>query len=223
MINRLLELLKNDNDLIELSKQKSLSMLNTSKEMVVLVFNSLNCSVTFSIKQSISKIDQTLNYLQKEVRKMVFEHLAISGVKDLVKSLQLYSIVNDIERIGDNAKNLAEVLDYIPCELVVSEEYRVRFKEVVKSTDELFNLSIDTLKNFDVIVAEQVIVKYQSISRLCEELIKEIVTSDKELVKKADLRLLMILRYTKRVNAHLRNVANMVKEPVNLSNFKVEK
>jgi len=216
MIKELLEMLKDSADLIDLSKQKSMSMLTTSKEMVTLVFNALNCSASCNVKQSISKIDQSLNKLQKEVRKMVFEHLAISGVKDLVKSLQLFSIVNDIERIGDNAKNLAEVLDYIPCELVVSEEYVNRFKEVVKSTDELFNLSIETLKNFDVINAERVIVKYQNISRLCEELIKEIVTSDKDLVKKADLRLLMILRYTKRVNAHLRNVAYTIKEPVNI-------
>jgi phosphate uptake regulator len=216
MIKELLDLLKDKADLIDLSRSKSLSMLNTSKEMVILVFNALNISTSQNLKSSISKIDCTLNEIQKEVRKMVFEHLAISGVKDLVKSLQLFSIVNDIERIGDNAKNLAEVLDYIPTELVISKIYESRFNEIITCTEELFELSIKALEDFDISIAEQVVVKYQNISRLCEEVIKEIVTSEKIAVKKSDLRLLMILRYTKRINAHLRNVAYIIKEPINV-------
>lgn len=220
MLKELLEILNNKQDLIEISKAKSLSMLHTSQEMVALVFNALDKNSYHSLKTSISKIDQTINEMQREVSKMVFEHLAISGVKDLIKSIQLFSVVDDIERIGDNAKNLADVLEYLPGELIISEEYSSRFKEVVKETENMFTLSIETLNEFNTTTAEQIVVKYQSISSICEGIISEIVRSKGDTVKKSDLRLLMLMRYTKRINAHLRKIAMVVKEPVNLADLK---
>lgn len=220
MLKELLGILNSKQDLIEISKCKSLSMLYTSQEMVALVFNALDKNSYNSLKASISKIDQTINEMQRDVSRMVFEHLAISGVRDLIKSMQLFSVVDDIERIGDNAKNLADVLEYLPGEIIISPEYKERFKEVVSETENMFKLSVETLSGFNTATAEQIVVKYQGISRVCESIISEIVKSNGDTVKKSDLRLLMLMRYTKRINAHLRNIAQIVKEPVNLADFK---
>lgn len=217
MLSELLKLLKGKGDLLEISKNKSLAMLNTSREMVSLVFNTLEKNSYKKVKASISKIDKTINEMQKEVNKMIIEHLAISGVKDLIKSLQLFSIVDDIERIGDNAKNLADVLDYLPDELIISDSFTERFTDVVVETDLLFSLTVETITDFNVSTADLVIVKYQNISRVCEGIIREIVTSESNNVNKADVRLLLLMRYTKRINAHLRNISQIVKEPINLS------
>lgn len=217
MLKELLEILNKKCDLLEISKSKSMQMLTTSKEMVNLVFNTLEKNSYTSVKLSISKIDRSINETQREVSKMLIEHLAISGVKDLIKSMQLFSIVGDIERIGDNAKNLADVLDYLPDELVISASYIERYKEAVIETNNMFSLTIESLTSFSVSSADAVIVKYQNISKICEGIIRDIVTSNSKDVKKADVRLLMLMRYTKRINAHLRNICHIVKEPINLS------
>jgi len=59
--------------------------------------------------------DVRVNQLQREIRKQVVAHLSLSGHRpDVPHSLLLVSLVKDVERIGDYAKNPAEVTDIRP-------------------------------------------------------------------------------------------------------------
>ena len=214
MLKKLLEILSSKEDLIDISKENILSMLSTSKEMFSLIFKSLEQQVDHSVKRGIAKIDRELNEKKKSVRQMVYEHLAISGPRDLLKSIQFFSIVSDIERIGDYAKNLAEVLDYIPEELVVNEPYTERFNQMVSGTKMMFEKTERAMQDFDEAEATEVMVKYQSLAGTCESIIRDIITSNSDSVPKSDVRLLMMARYTKRINAHLKNVAATLKNPI---------
>ncbi|MBN1114551.1 MAG: hypothetical protein JXA66_04365 [Oligoflexia bacterium] len=222
MLTKLLELLGSKADLIELSKENALSMLNTSHEMFNLVVQALGQKADHSIKEGISRIDRRINEKQKEVRKMVFEHLAISGVKDLLTSVQLFAMVTDIERIGDYVKNLAEVVDYIPDGIKI-EEYRSKFDEIVNQTKTMFERTLDTVKNFNDAEASEVIVKYENVARDCEIVISDIIKAPGDTVKKSNVRLLLLVRYIKRINAHLKNVAAAIKNPVhNIGHFNTD-
>ena len=122
MLEKLLEILKSEGNLIDLAIKDTLLMLKTSSEMFNLVVESIDkTGDDFLVKTGVSKIDKIINEKQLSVRKMVYEHLAISGAKDLPQSIELFSIINNIERIGDYAKNLAEVLDYASNESVSVE------------------------------------------------------------------------------------------------------
>ena len=214
MLKKLLELLASKQDFVEISRENVLSMLSTSREMFDLVYKSLDRQIDYSIKKGISKIDKQLNDKKRVVRQMVYEHLAISGSTDLLKSIQFFSIVSDIERIGDYVKNLTEVLDYIPQKMVVSELYAKRFEEMVLGTKKMFEKTQNAVKDFNESEATDAIVKYQSLSATCESLITDIITSNGDSVSKSDVRLLMMARYTKRVSAHLKNVAATLKNPL---------
>lgn len=214
MLKKLLELLASKGDFIDVSRENILSMLSTSKEMFDLVYKSLDQQVDYSIKKGISKIDRQLNDKKRVVRQMVYEHLAISGASDLLKSIQFFSIVSDIERIGDYVKNLAEVLDYIPKKLVINEPYQKRFHQMVTGTKKMFEKTEKAVKDFNDSEATDAIVKYQNLSSICESIIEDIIKSNGDTVSKSDVRLLMMARYTKRVNAHLKNVAETLKNPL---------
>ncbi|MCH8936264.1 MAG: PhoU domain-containing protein, partial [Gemmatimonadetes bacterium] len=63
-------------------------------------------------RTQIYKQDVKVNKLERKIRKQVIAHLSIAGNSaDVPYSLLLMSLVKDVERIGDYAKNLAETLD----------------------------------------------------------------------------------------------------------------
>lgn len=214
MLNKLLEILKAKGDLIDISKEETLDMLRISKEMFAMVFNASSGAPNHSIKKGISKIDKEINEKKKHVRHMVYEHLAITGAKDLIKSIQFFSMVYSIERIGDYVKNLAEILDYVPEKPAITNVYFDRFSKIIKETSYLFDITNEALKNEDVAKATEVVVKYQDISSSCESIIKDIMCSKEDSISKSDVKTLMLARFTKRISAHLRNVAIIFKDPI---------
>lgn len=214
MLKKLLELLAAKGDFIDVSKDNILSMLSTSREMFHLVYKAMDQQTDYSVKRGISKIDRELNEKRRLVRQMVYEHLAISGAKDLLKSVQFFSVVNDIERVGDYVKNIAEVIDYIPKKLVISEPYTKRFEQMVKGTKKMFEKTHRAFQKFDDSEATDVMVRYQSLSGICDSIVEDIVKTNGDSVTKSDVRLLMLARYAKRINAHLKNVAEAIKNPI---------
>ena len=59
--------------------------------------------------------DGEVNELERTIRRQVVTHLAVPGSDaDLPYSLLLISLVKDVERLGDYAKNLAEARRHSP-------------------------------------------------------------------------------------------------------------
>ena len=57
----------------------------------------------------VRKTDKEINRFEKQIRKKVLEHLTINPKQDVTASLILTSVVGDLERIGDNAKNIVDL------------------------------------------------------------------------------------------------------------------
>ncbi len=75
--------------------------------------------------------DVEVNMLERTIRKHVVAHLSVRvNTPDLPYCLLLMSLVKDVERIGDYAKNLSEVVDIYPGELpdddIVAELREIR-------------------------------------------------------------------------------------------------
>ena len=60
-------------------------------------------------EQRIYDMDKQVNDLQIEIRKKVLGHLTVNPEQDVTASLVLITIIVDIERIGDFAKNIVEL------------------------------------------------------------------------------------------------------------------
>jgi phosphate transport system protein len=214
MLKKLLEILNTRGDLIDVSKEEIISMLSISKEMFSLTCEAMEQNVGHSVKKSIGKIDKELNEKRKNIKQMVFEHLVVSGAKDLVQSIRFFTMSNSIERIGDYVKNLAEVLDYLEEAIKIREDLKEGFNQILVDTVLMFDKTIEAIKENNEEKATEVIVKYRNVSSICENTIREIITQKENCISKSDARTLMMTRFIKRVAAHLKNVTRSIKDPI---------
>lgn len=203
-------------DLINQSKENAIKMLTTGKEMFLQVLDALKEDTTDGMMDSIRSSDKDINHLQIETRKMIYEHLAISKGKDLLTGLQLNNIIIDLERIGDYTKNIGELIDMFPKRLDFSD-YETDFTALRQNTLELFDLTKIALESQDEEKAKEVLTKYEPLSKMCDSKIKEVFESsrykDSEMVEKKLVAFVLMSRFLKRVNAHLKNVASTMVNP----------
>ncbi|NIV95396.1 hypothetical protein GWN42_22030, partial [candidate division KSB1 bacterium] len=88
-------------DLLQESLEDSWNMLQIDKKMFDASVTSLRKQDNADVEIDIYKTDKEINQLEREVRKRVLTHLAVSGSSDLSLSLSLVSVISDVERIGD--------------------------------------------------------------------------------------------------------------------------
>jgi len=66
-------------------------------------------------RDQIRSQDIQVNQLERAIRKQVVAHLSIPGnTPDVPYCLLLMSLVKDVERLGDYAKNILELVDFSP-------------------------------------------------------------------------------------------------------------
>lgn len=214
MFEKFWEILKEKDSLLDQSRKQSLSMLGTCREMLESAMQGIKAEASEDVRESIRKTDRIINKQEREVRKMVFEHLSLSSNSDLLLGLQILNIVIDIERIGDNIKNIADISTMLPGKFSFGED-RPTFDELEKRTLEIFDLTVRGLETNDPKKGEKVTVLYQGVSSLCDQQLERLLTSgtSSDMVEKKYVAMALLFRYLKRVNAHLKNVSTTLVNP----------
>jgi len=162
-------------------------------------------------------VDKEINRLEIVVRRKVLEHLSINPRQELIFSLVLTTIINDIERIGDYSKNIYELggmyrLDHTP------PEYHATIATLTETVQRMFETSIVAFDGEDMEKAEQVMVDHGEVNRACEKMIRDL-GGDTEIHTKNAVSLVLYVRYLKRVSAHLANVMSSVIKPFDRIGF----
>jgi phosphate uptake regulator len=88
-------------------------------------------SLQANARTPVYKADVKVNKLERKIRKQVIAHLSLSSERGSIPyCLLLMSLVKDVERIGDYAKNLSETRDYhpgaLPDDQIVGEMREIR-------------------------------------------------------------------------------------------------
>ena len=203
-----------DPSLVNASRQRALEMLRTTHEMFRIVVQALQEDANPPVQDKLRLLDQQVNQGQQEVRQKVFEALSLSQHKDLLAGLRLLNIVIDLERIGDYTKNLAELDALFPRELNFGE-YASVVQEVIDKTGQLFTLTHTVIERGVVDDAQRGLAIYQRVSLLCDSHIRMALQYDTEhdSVPRDLVALVLLLRYMKRVAAHLKNVCSAEVNP----------
>jgi phosphate transport system protein len=169
----------------------------------------------------IYKADVQVNKLERTIRKLVIAHLSIRGnTASLPYCLLLMSLVKDVERIGDYAKNLAEAPELnqqpLPDDDVVTE-----LKEIRTGVETAFAATAQVFTSSDRERAMALIRQGRDLTHRCEALILRISRSE----YRADLAAATILgsRYYKRIGAHVLNILSSVVMPLHKLDYYDEK
>ncbi len=145
MLRELLSILRS-NDPLRAMGDNFTRMLQITNEMIVEAGDIFFGKKALpSDRTRIYEQDQEVNQLERTVRKQVVAHLTFKGNSpDMPHCLLLMSLVKDVERLGDYAKNLSEVMDIwddpIPDDEIRQELLEIRHgvEEALLSSHEVF-------------------------------------------------------------------------------------
>ncbi len=172
-------------------------------------------------RTEIYKQDVKINKLERKIRKRVISHLTIAAnSQDVPYCLLLMSLVKDAERIGDYAKNLAEV-DEIRPEPLPDDEIVAELREVRAGVEMGFAETLEVFANSDHDEALELIRQGRDFTHRCDNLVGRIARSDYNASTAAAT--ILGARYYKRITAHVLNILSSVVMPLHKIDYYDEK
>ena len=213
MFKQIFEMFKSDS-LYEQALSECHEMLEIDREMFNQSIEALRQSDSADIPIDIYAMDKKINSFERDVRRKVMTHLAISGTKDLGSGLILTSVVIDIERIGDYTKNIYDLAVNHPKKLF-GESFEEKLLTIENNTKEYFNKTIDTFKSQDIDSARSLMQNYkEEISQVSESIVKGIISGkENNLNSSQAASIVLYSRYLKRIAAHSRNLISSIVNP----------
>lgn len=165
-------------------------------------------------RTALQQTDIAVNELQRRIRKEVITHLSASQAADAPYGLLLMSLVKDAERLGDYAKNLAEVhglCDRGPGDLPVGP-LRDELRRIADFVERLSREAPLAYAAADTSAARQLSRDGKQMSRDCDSLIRDVAASDCGAALAVDM--VLATRYYKRIIGHSLNLLSSVLMPL---------
>lgn len=167
-------------------------------------------------KADIYSRDKEVNKKEREIRRLLVEHLGINPSSDASGCLALMSMVKDAERIGDYSKNIFDL-----AVMVNGDSDKFMYKEKIVSIHENVDTSLKSLKkafmNSDENIAKEIISRYEPTKKGCNIILKDLFEQD--IPKQKALITVLLARYLKRINSHVSNVASGIILPLDQIDF----
>ena len=213
MFKQIFDMFKSDS-LYEQALSECHEMLDIDREMFNESVKSLRQSDSVEIPIDIYEMDKKINSFERDVRRKIMTHLAISGNEDLSSGLVLTSVVIDIERIGDYAKNIYDLALRYPKKLKV-ESIEDRVASIEDSSQSFFNNTIDAFKTQNIDLARELMSGYkEEISSISSEVVKDIISGKISDIDASEASAICLyVRYLKRISAHSRNLISSIVNP----------
>lgn len=209
----------NKDTLLDQAYQRSYEMLDITHQMFQEARLSLRERNDNKLAEHIYDQDIAVNKFEREVRRKVLSHLAVSGTTDLYSGLVLVSIIIDVERIGDYTKNIIELAQNHPPRLP-GGLYEDDLAKVETAVNDVFTRVREIFEVADAGKAEQLLVEYQWINKVCDQHAIDYLNERDRTISSSDaVALSLYFRFLKRINSHLRNVATSVVNPFDKIGF----
>jgi phosphate uptake regulator len=175
------------------------------------------------IDLKVKETDKEVNSYEREVRRMVMNHLSITGTANLPQGFILVSIIIDIERIGDYTKNMVELALDHPGKLH-GGEFEEKLLQLEEAVEDNFNLTNKCFREGNESLALELLKKYERVNEECDKLLMALVRKKDGEIRPGDsAALALYVRWLKRINSHLRNITTSVVNPFDRIGFEPRK
>ena len=156
--------------------------------------------------------DIRVNQSERSIRKQVVTHLSIQGNRlDVPYCLLLMSLVKDVERLGDYAKNILELADVGPDQFP-EDEVVTELQSIRQGVEDLFEAALKILSSSESDQALRLIREGREIAQRSDSLIESIARANYD--ASTTTALVLGTRYYKRIGGHLLNVISSVVMPL---------
>lgn len=218
MFKKWLEIFKKDT-LLDRAFRRSYEMLDLTRIMFIKSRESLRKLEDGQIDIDIRDKDIEVNKYEREVRRDVFNHLAVRGTSTLSSGLALISIIIDIERLGDYAKNMVELALTHPGKLS-GGKFEDEIQKIGDDVAEQFKMTKHCLEYDDPEKAKAQLKKYFYINKACDRLVTSLVNEEDSHIGAGDaVALVLYIRWLKRINSHRRNITTSIVNPFDRIGF----
>ena len=162
--------------------------------------------------QSIMKEDNAIDLKERDIEslclKLLLQQQPVAG--DLRKVSAALKMITDMERIGDQAADIAEIVQTTGS--LKAPAQTVRIGEMAKATMKMVPNSIDAYVKQDLDIARGVIEYDDVVDRLFDEVRDDLVHGMGKGVANPEqtMDLLMIAKYFERIGDHATNIAEWV-------------
>ena len=163
------------------------------------------------MKDSVFEADKEIDRKERDIETLCMRLLLHQ--QPIASDLRLVSsalkMISDMERIGDQASDIAEMAEYANCSGLQSE---IHIADMARATIEMVTDSIDSFVKRDVDMAHSVIEHDTVVDNLFDEVKGELISAIEQKSANAEALcdLLMIAKYFERIGDHAENIAEWV-------------
>ena len=188
-------------ELIEMGSMCEDVIRKTSK-----LLQSGDAKVAKEIRKEDSNIDEQERLVESLCLKLLLQQQPVA--KDLRKVSAALKMITDMERIGDQASDIAEIIETTDFSVPTND---VKLAKMAETTIAMVTESIDAYVKQDLELVREVIARDDEVDDLFLEVRQEIAD---DMVEAGDpmssLDLLMIAKYFERIGDHATNIAKWV-------------
>jgi phosphate uptake regulator len=165
--------------------------------------------------------DVEVNKLEREIRKLIIAHMSVRVGVDVPFGLLMMSLVKDVERLGDYAKNLAEVPEMTGQPQLPDDDNARELAEIRQAVETLAGETAQVWAASDAERARELTISGRAVSKRCDKLVAQIAAGDYS--AKVAVCLTMGTRFYKRIAGHLLNLLSSVLMPLHKLDYYDEK
>ena len=209
-------------DLLSQAWDESYKMMMLSNEMFTQAIKYLREGENDETIRMLKKRDVEINTFQRDVRKKVVTHYAISqDIEDLPNGLVLLNMVVDVERLGDYTKNILDLALNHP-NIIKSEEFSEDLYHVEQEVISRFSKTLEAIHTQDSDVARSMMVSYkETLTSVSDDIVNGCISGKITLGDESKtVSLALYARYLKRIGAHLKNITTVLINPFEAVGYK---
>ena len=154
-----------------------------------------------------AEIDRKERTIETLCLKLLLQQQPVA--KDLRQISSALKMITDMERIGDQAEDIAEIIPFVENRPEMAD---TPLHEMAKASIKMVTDSVDAFVEHDVELAKKVVSDDDIVDKyfdlIKQEIIREIISNPKD--GECSIDLLMIAKYFERIGDHATNIAEWV-------------
>ena len=176
-------------------------------ELVPKALETNNAEIYKKVRPISLEIDQKEKDIEARCMKLLLQQQPVA--RDLRQISAALKMITDMERIGDQAEDIAEIIGYLNGE---NRNSSVPVQEMAQATIKMVTESIDAYVNKDVALAEAILKEDDIIDEYFMESKRRLIKMVAENPENGEyaLDLLMVAKYFERIGDHATNIAEWV-------------
>ena len=198
-----------DEELFELNREliEMGSMCEEAISHVAKALSTGNIELARKIKEDGSAIDQKERDIERRCLKLLLHQQPVA--RDLRLISAALKMITDMERIGDQAEDIAEIVVFLNGRMMKGMEVVL---EMAIEASKMVNASVDAFVKKDVALAKAVLEQDDIVDDYFSEIKQNIISLIAKNTEDGELALdfLMISKYFERIGDHATNIAEWV-------------